>query len=343
MHSVRSIPFKFIREMSVHELVLYGQLMGKQHLLAILALCGFGYCQAQPAFTIDCARSHLLSSIPSDPGPSDAIALYAIWWPISTNFFSLASPNVRGGIAAVQGSTITLDIYGSDQPMQLPGVQPVANEFQDWYGIVGPLAAGTYTLSTRFHAIDASGIVTDVCPAQDSSLLVGLQSGPTVLATAVEYHYAALDHYFVTSDPAEIAALDGGLFPGWLRSGLSFKIYEPQGSDGRGVPVCRFYGLPSAGLDSHFYTANGEECTGLFRFFKDAWQLESLDVFEAGLPHSITGACRPSTVPVFRLWNARSDNDHRFTTDATVRVQMIARGYLSEGWGTQGVAMCVPQ
>jgi hypothetical protein len=48
------------------------------------------------------------------------------------------------------------------------------------------------------------------------------------------------------------------------------------------------------------------------------------------------------TIPVYRLWNQRADSNHRYTTDATVRAQMIARGYVSEGYGPLGVAMCAP-
>ena len=33
---------------------------------------------------------------------------------------------------------------------------------------------------------------------------------PVTLLTAVEFHHAALDHYFVSANPAEIAALDAG-------------------------------------------------------------------------------------------------------------------------------------
>jgi hypothetical protein len=43
---------------------------------------------------------------------------------------------------------------------------------------------------------------------------------------------------------------------------------------------------------------------------------------------------------VYRLWNGRSDSNHRYTTDPLTRVTMIARGYVAEGYGLYGVAFC---
>ncbi|MEO5699099.1 MAG: hypothetical protein ABIS17_04600, partial [Casimicrobiaceae bacterium] len=60
------------------------------------------------------------------------------------------------------------------------------------------------------------------------------------------------------------------------------------------------------------------------------------------LPNTQTGACPSGTAPVYRLWTGRADSNHRYTTDLNVRAQMIAAGYTPEGYGTLGVAMCVP-
>jgi hypothetical protein len=46
----------------------------------------------------------------------------------------------------------------------------------------------------------------------------------------------------------------------------------------------------------------------------------------------------PSTP--YRLFNGRTDANHRFTTDLAVRTQMIGKGYVPEGYGPQGVALC---
>jgi hypothetical protein len=60
------------------------------------------------------------------------------------------------------------------------------------------------------------------------------------------------------------------------------------------------------------------------------------------LPNPGTGACPSGTRPVYRLWNARVDSNHRYTTEAGVRDQMAAQGHLREGYGPDAVAMCSP-
>ena len=56
-------------------------------------------------------------------------------------------------------------------------------------------------------------------------------------------------------------------------------------------PVCRFYGLPSAGLDSHFYSASPAECFEVDERFGAEWQIESDNVFQVDLPDTVTGVC----------------------------------------------------
>lgn len=47
-------------------------------------------------------------------------------------------------------------------------------------------------------------------------------------------------------------------------------------------------------------------------------------------------------LPVYRLWNNRTDTNHRYTMNESVRAEMIQRGWISEGYGPGGVAICVP-
>ena len=58
---------------------------------------------------------------------------------------------------------------------------------------------------------------------------------------AVEYYYAEFDSYFVTTQPDEIVKLDNGVFSGWARTGMQFKI-NPIGTPGNAT-VCRFYSV----------------------------------------------------------------------------------------------------
>jgi hypothetical protein len=164
------------------------------------------------------------------------------------------------------------------------------------------------------------------------------------IISAIEYYDSALDHYFVTALPSEIAALDGGQFPGWVRTGLSFNVYAEGSAAAGSSSVCRFYGSPAAGLDSHFYTASALECQQVLDLFPGAWLLESYDVFEVFLPNPDTGQCPAGSIPIYRAWNQRIDSNHRYTTDVSVLRAMVAKGYVAEGYGPgpTPTAMCSP-
>jgi serine protease len=155
----------------------------------------------------------------------------------------------------------------------------------------------------------------------------------------IEYYWAARDHYFMTALPVEITALDAGTFGGWVRTGQSFGAYaQPTGFASR---VCRFY-IPAAYGDSHYYSASPEECAAVQVKFPVLIE-ESPKVFYVALPDLNTGVCPAGTVPVYRLWNNRADTNHRYTTSLAIRSQMLAKGYLPEGYGLNGVAMCAAQ
>ena len=164
------------------------------------------------------------------------------------------------------------------------------------------------------------------------------------LVDIVEFHHAAFDHYFVTADPVEIGKLDSGQTTGWQRTGLTFKGLDAGDTSPGARPVCRFYGLPSAGLDSHFYSASATECDEVKIKFPLAWLYESGNVFGIYLPDLTSGQCPANTIPVYRSWNARSDSNHRYTTSTAVHDAMVAGGAIAEGYGPppRPVAMCAP-
>src|ERR1022692_1117583 len=154
----------------------------------------------------------------------------------------------------------------------------------------------------------------------------------------IEYCNASQDHYFITSLPVEINALDAGQYLGWTRTGLVFGAF-PQ-PFGAASPVCRFYIPPGYG-DSHFYSASASECAiaqARYPFFVD----ESPNVMYIDLPDATTGACPSGDIPVYRMWDARVDTNHRYTTDPAVRAQMVAKGWVAEGYGPDQVIMCAP-
>ncbi|MEO8506966.1 MAG: hypothetical protein ABI593_04985 [Betaproteobacteria bacterium] len=79
------------------------------------------------------------------------------------------------------------------------------------------------------------------------------------LGNAVEYYNAKNNHYFLTAYPEEVAALDTGTnVKGWTRTGGQFTVFT-ESAEGLSA-VCRFFGTPGVGPDSHFYTADAAEC-----------------------------------------------------------------------------------
>jgi hypothetical protein len=239
-----------------------------------------------------------------------------------------------------QDATLLVSNYvrvdGTQVRMPLP-LAPLAT----WYSGFGRLPEHT-TLALRAAAYDASGraVATSriTWDCTTGALLtvehLGNAAAP-IEARLVEYYHANLDHYFVTADVAEIAKLDAGQTSGWQRTGESMKVaaspYETA------VAVCRFY-LPPDSCDSHFYSASAAECDDVHARFP-AFVRESDSVFAAALPDVATGMCA-SGFPVYRLWNARVDTNHRYTTSAAIKAAMIGRGYIAEGYGVDGVALC---
>lgn len=164
---------------------------------------------------------------------------------------------------------------------------------------------------------------------------------PVGLVDVVEFYHAGLGHYFMTADLPEIAGLDSGYFPGWSRTGESFKAYATGSSAGPTMnPVCRYFKWPVGGVTTHFYSANAHECWLVDDLFGPEWVIESDNVFQVDLPDQATGACPGSTIPVYRLWNGVLPTNHRYTKSLAVRSTMMAAGWIPEGYGPNGVAMC---
>ena|SRR5689334_1063218 len=160
-----------------------------------------------------------------------------------------------------------------------------------------------------------------------------------VNTAVVEFYDAALDHYFMSPLANEIQALDNGMFPGWVRTGQSFNAYG-QAVAGAS-PVCRFY-LPPVYGDSHFYSGSPDECAAVLAKYP-FFVYESPALFYIPLPDPATGACPAGTVPVYRVWDMRADTNHRYTTSRALRDQMVASGWLAEGYGSDAVIMCAPR
>ena len=125
-----------------------------------------------------------------------------------------------------------------------------------------------------------------------------------------------------------------------LAPGRATRFRSGSGGPLGRLPFCRYYGLPSAGLDSHFYSASALECWQVNAYYGTEWQIESDNVFQIALPNTTTGACPGGTTPVYRLFNHRADANHRFTTSTVIRAQMEAAGWIREGYGPNATIMC---
>ena len=172
------------------------------------------------------------------------------------------------------------------------------------------------------------------------------QAGPAqATVPVIEYYHQALDHYFITASASDINLLDGGAFPGWARTGQSFRAYPTQSLPSLS-PVCRFFIPPQHG-DSHFFSAADTDCAFLLMAAANpasypnfsGYIEEYAAAFYVDLPDA-SGACPAGTVPVFRLWNQRVDSNHRYTTNSAIVAQMQARNYVLEGAAPNFAAMC---
>ncbi len=102
---------------------------------------------------------------------------------------------------------------------------------------------------------------------------------PDGAVPAVEFYNEGLNDFFLTVDPGEINDLDTGVHAGWIRTGYRFLAYPPAAvAPTSASPVCRFYVLPAVG-DSHFYSADPNECAETQAKFAGQWVFESPNAF----------------------------------------------------------------
>jgi hypothetical protein len=154
---------------------------------------------------------------------------------------------------------------------------------------------------------------------------------------AAEFYNDPLGHYFMAATTEEIdLILAGGAGPGWRLTGQAFKAYPQMPADAftTVAPVCRFYGVPAGGPNSHFFTASAAECDLVKR--AGGWFYEGIGFYIT--PVDAGGRCPSGTLQVLRAYNQgypRNDSNHRFvTSDSTWRE--MAR----QGWALEGAVMC---
>ena len=208
-------------------------------------------------------------------------------------------------------------------------------------------AGGNHEVTISFGGSER---VSDLTQTADGKLIVVGQSGrrglmvrlygeatapPASPVPVIEFFNTNLNHYFSTGGSGEIAGIEAGAAgPGWQRTGLSFKAYAPESGIAPGaLPVCRFYGTPGRGPNSHFYTVDATECELVKR--DSGWTYEGTAFY---LFPATNDQCAATQQPVYRAYNmrfAQNDSNHRYTTDAAVYAQMQA-----QGWAGEGVKFC---
>lgn len=179
--------------------------------------------------------------------------------------------------------------------------------------------------------------------------LAGTGVAPTspTTTTMVEYYFAALDYYFITSRQNDIALLD--TLSAWQRTGKSFKVY----TDGQPASsaINRYYFDQVAvnnSRGSHFYTLVQLEKDLLAGQNPTNSQTPRLPYNEgvdsyafAPVVEGVGGSCAPGLTPVYRVFRGQirfPDNpNHRFTTDTAVYNSFVA-----QGWDGEGVKFCAP-
>jgi uncharacterized delta-60 repeat protein len=202
-------------------------------------------------------------------------------------------------------------------------------------------ACSTASLSLGSHVIIATYSGDAMNPGGQSSLLVQIVDPPGS-DVVVEYLYPPWNHFFITSLPAEIAALDGGAFPGWQRTGETFAVY-PSGAP-LSVAQCRFFsGAAFAPKSSHFYTPYPGECEVVYYSESEVWNFEG-SVTPVRLPNA-SGMCPAGAGPLYRAYNNGMGGapNHRYTTNPATLNTMLAQGWLFEGDANTRVFACVPQ
>ncbi len=184
-------------------------------------------------------------------------------------------------------------------------------------------------------------------PSTVSLAGTGVASTSATTTLMIEYYFAALDYYFITSRAGDIALLDTAA--GWARTGKSFKVYTTQQSGT--VAVNRYYFDQIAVANSrgsHFYTVVQAEKDALASLNPSNLQTPRLPFNEgpdsyafSAAVEGVGGSCAAGQLLVYRIFRGQTrfpDNpNHRFTTDTAVYNSFVA-----SGWDGEGVKFCVP-
>jgi serine protease len=338
-----------------------------------LSLGGFGPCDqsiqeavddalAQGAVVVAAAGNSSLAASDFAPANCSGVVTVAAHTPQGTltsysNYGNRIDLTAPGGDLPYNDLVVSLHYEGETVPTNPTYAFAAGTSF------AAPMVSGTAALLLARDGMLTSGRVLDLvtgtarlfpngsqcgvpnlCGAGmlDAGAAVGSAipdtGGPPGSVRVVEYYRADLDHYFITADANEIAAIDAQLAHIFKRTGLYFYAYPNQSSAPPSAkPVCRFYAPLAVFIDSHYYSADADECLAVLTNWPGIWTLETGAAFFVQVPDG-KGHCPESTLPVYRFFDNRHDANHRYTVDLSVRRAMVNRQWVAEGAG--GVAFC---
>ncbi len=161
----------------------------------------------------------------------------------------------------------------------------------------------------------------------------------------VEFRFAPLDYYFISSRPEEQQLLDG--LVGFERTGEAFPVWAMP-LDGSAALSRYFFAeiARNRSRGSHFYTAIDAEKEVLLGLNPSNQALPRLPFNEGvdayvRLPASTGAACPSGFLPVWRLFRSNDrfpdDPNHRFVVRAS-----LYDDFRALGWDGEGVRFCVP-
>ncbi|MEP7206476.1 MAG: S8 family peptidase [Casimicrobiaceae bacterium] len=342
-----------------------------------LSLGGFGACAQSIQEAVNDAIAHGAIVVAAAGNESDDVASFA---PANcSGIITVAAHNRAGARASYSNFGRRIDISapsgdggGSDSTVSLSNdgsTLPGAAIYDEGIGtsFSAPLVAGTVSMMLGRNPILTTGRVLAILQGTTRSfpdatacrlggfcgvgmLDSGLAMASTIPATdaapegtvaVVEYYNAALDHYFMTANAAEIAALDAP-WSAFVRTGFVFYAYPDVAHAPPGTaPVCRFYADASVQIDAHYFTADAAQCAFVQQRWPGVWQLENAAAFYV-VTLDAAGQCPDTTVPVYRFFNGRRDASQRFSIDLSVGRTMVNRAWVRDGPGPNGAVFCSP-
>jgi hypothetical protein len=284
----------------------------------------------------------------------------------------IANPNVPAGAAAIQVSTTAIIFpdtpVGSSSPAKTVIVTNTGNadlairsitsanaDFAITANTCSPSVAippgGNCLVSVHFfptsEGAHVGGLTLIHNTTPDTTTITLLGVATPAIRVMVEYLYAPINFYFITSRDAEKVLLDRA--PSYQRTGQSFYVYAKQQPGSSSISRYYFDKFAKAGTrGNHLYTLTLDEKNRLLQANPTNAQLpqlpydEGIDSFAiAPVVDGVGGSCAAGLIPVYRLFRGSvrfpDDPNYRFTTNL-----ILYNDFVGQGWDGEGVKMCIP-